>query len=54
MADRMRVVTADDQPIRSHADAAKVLGDQPYIAYCLVQAMKLAIALLSKRWPQLK
>lgn len=44
----------DDQMIRSHADANRVLGDQPYIAYVLIQAMKLAIALLARRWPQLK
>lgn len=36
---------------RSHAHAAETLDDAPFLAYALVQAFKLFIALASKRWP---
>ena len=39
--------------IKSHA-AADQLEDQPFIAYCLVQAAKLFISLIARRWPELK
>ena len=42
-----------DEPIRSHAHAASVLEDAPYLAYILVQAAKLFIALATKRWPRI-
>lgn len=38
--------------IKSHADADR-LGDQPFIAYCLVQCAKLFIRLIVRRWPEL-
>lgn len=41
-------------PIRSHAHAAQTLDDVPFLAYCLVQAAKLFVALIAKRWPQLR
>lgn len=43
-----------DEPIRSHAHAEQTLGDTAYLAYVLVQACKLFIALACKRWPRLK
>jgi hypothetical protein len=42
------------EPIRSHDHANKALDDAPYLAYVLVQAMKLFIALINKRWPEVK
>jgi hypothetical protein len=42
------------EQIRSHAHAEAALDDAPYLAYALVQAMKLFIALVGKRWPQVK
>lgn len=53
MTDRLRVMT-DQEPIRSHAHAAQRLGDTPYLAYCAVQACKLFLALVGKRWPGLR
>jgi hypothetical protein len=29
------------------------LADAPFLAYCLVQAMKLFLGLIRKRWPEL-
>lgn len=37
---------------RSHADAAERLSDAPFLAYALVQSMRLFIALVSRRWPE--
>jgi hypothetical protein len=42
------------EPIRSSANANERLDDAPYLAYCLVVAAKQFIALVSKRWPELK
>lgn len=42
-----------DERITSHAHANAALDDAPYLAYALVQAFKLFIALVTKRWPRL-
>ena len=38
---------------RNDAHAVQVLEDAPFVAYALIQAMKLFIALMKKRWPEL-
>lgn len=38
---------------RSDAHAVETLGDEPFIAYALVRAFTLLIALLRKRWPEI-
>jgi len=40
--------------IQSHAHAERQLSDVAYMAYVIAQAAKLALALLAKRWPELK
>lgn len=43
-----------DARVRSHAHAVRDLDDVPFLAYCLVQAAKLFLALIAKRWPQIR
>lgn len=38
---------------RNDAHAVQTLDDAPFIAYALVQAFKLFISLVRKRWPEL-
>ena len=40
--------------IQSHAHAERKLADTPYLAYCLVQAAKLFLSLVAKRWPEMR
>lgn len=58
MTDRrpFTLVEAEPRPvtIKNHAHAAKTLGDTPYLAYVLVQSFKLFIALVGRRWPELR
>jgi hypothetical protein len=42
------------ESIQSHAHANKALGDGAYIAYVLIQMFKLGIALIGRRWPELR
>ncbi len=46
-------VSAPDR-IQSHAHAEKTLADAPYLAYCLVQACKLFVSLVGRRWGELR
>jgi len=39
--------------IENHTQAAKMLDDTPYLAWCMIVAMKHFIALICKRWPNL-
>ncbi len=39
---------------RSDAHAADKLADAPFIAHALIQSFKLFIALVCKRWPELR
>lgn len=50
---RVRMVPQQES-IQSTAHAAEKLEDAPYIAFVLVQAAKLLVTLLGKRWPNLR
>lgn len=45
---------ASAEPIRSHAHAEAKLEDAPYLAYIFVQLCKLGMALVVKRWPEIR
>lgn len=44
--------SCQDRP-RSHAHAAETLADVPFLVYAVVQAIKLFLSLVGKRWPHL-
>jgi hypothetical protein len=48
------MIDAPPRRIESHAHAERELTDTPYLAYCLMQACKLFVSLVSRRWPELR
>ena len=47
------MITPQVERPRNDAHAVQTLDDAPFLAYALVQAMKLFISLVRKRWPEL-